>query len=373
VNQPTPSATPAAPTVFADGQPSFADRLGEANLGDWSITERLESGHADPDLSGGFFSVGYIVKNTQTGKTAFLKAFDLKRVLSQQSGMSPAEGLMRMTIAYQFERLVLQSAKRMDRVVQIFNDGEVYVEPSNPFSWVPFLILEKADRDARRHLRDIKNVTVAQRLELLHHIATGLMQLHRRKTAHQDLKPSNVLVWDKGGAKVGDLGRCSVLGGSMSPYDIMPFAGDWKYAPPEVLYNHLNPDWFARRLPIDLYLLGSIVVFLFTQFSMSSLMIERYLDEEHRPGPIWGGKWTGTFIDVLPYLESAFADAVQEFERNLPASTNARKDYRPRLVQIVRDTCNPDPAKRGTLVRQGERTHNLGRIVTMLNVLYYDA
>jgi hypothetical protein len=94
---------------------------------------------------------------------------------------------MRMTVAYQFERLVLQSAKRMDRVVQIYSDGEVWAEPSNPFSWVPYLILEKADRDARRHLRDIKNITVSQRLELLHHVATGLMQLHGGKIVHQDL------------------------------------------------------------------------------------------------------------------------------------------------------------------------------------------
>jgi hypothetical protein len=88
VNQATPSVTPAAPTVFADGQPSFADRLGEANLGDWAITGRLESADADPNLSGGFFSVGYAVKHKQNGTDAFLKAFDLKRVLSQQSGMS---------------------------------------------------------------------------------------------------------------------------------------------------------------------------------------------------------------------------------------------------------------------------------------------
>jgi eukaryotic-like serine/threonine-protein kinase len=372
VNQPAPSVF-APPTVFADGQPSFAERLNEADLGDWVITGRLEAADADPDLSGGFFSVGYAVKHKDNGTDAFLKAFDLKRVLSQQSGMGPAEGLMRMTIAFQFERLVLQSAKRMDRVVQLYADGEVWVESSNPFSWVPYLILEKADRDARRHLRDIKDITVAQRLELLHHVATGLMQLHGAQTAHQDLKPSNVLVWDKGGAKVGDLGRCSVLGGSMNPYDLAPFAGDWKYAPPEVLYNHLDPDWFARRLPIDLYLFGSIIVFLFTQVSMSSLMIERFLNEEHRPGPTWNGRWTGTFVEVLPYLENAFVDAVQEFERCLPAPKNPRKDYRPRLVQIVRDMCHPDPTKRGTLIRQGERTHNLGRIVTMLDVLYYDA
>ena len=46
----------------------------------------------------------------------------------------------------------------------------------------------------------------------MHHIATGLFQLHSAAVAHQDLKPSNVLVFDHSISKVADLGSASVKG-----------------------------------------------------------------------------------------------------------------------------------------------------------------
>lgn len=305
--------------------------------------------------------------------TAFLKAFDLQRVLSQNGHRSnPMLALTMMTSAFEFERTVLHSAKRMDRVIQILGDGDVYVEQENAFSWVPNIIFEKADADFRQHLRNTEELTVSRRLQLLHHVATGLQQLHNGKIVHQDLKPSNILVWQGTGAKIGDLGRCSLLG-SVNANDNYHFAGGLLYATPETLYNFLNPDWNERRLPIDLFLFGSLVVFMFTQESMPSLMLGTFLLEEHRPRDVWDGQWTGTFAEVLPYLEESFAKAMMEFERNLPAPRTSMRDYRPRLIQIVADMCHPDPARRGTLVKKGDRTRNLGRVVTALNALYYDA
>jgi serine/threonine protein kinase len=348
----------------------FADQLEGLTLGEWFVKERLERADPKDGLSGGYFSVGYIV--TRNGQKAFLKAFDLERVLEMNTSLSPMQGLLEMTAAFQFERSTLHTAKRMDRVIDILDDGDAYVEPGNTLSLVPYIIMEKADHDVRCHLRDVRNVSVQRRLHLLHHVAIGLMQLHNARIAHQDLKPSNILVWEKGGAKLGDLGRASIRG-APSANDLMPFAGARSYAPPEALYNHLNPDWDRRRYPIDLFLFGSVIVFLFTQTSMAGLMLETFLAEEHRPQEFWQGKWTGTFVDVLPYLENAFVDAVSEFERNLPPPSNPRKDYRTDLVQMVHDMCHPDPEKRGTLVRGGERTYALNRAVTILNRLYYDA
>src|SRR5205823_2049082 len=64
----------------------------------------------------------------------------------------------------------------------------------------------------------------------LHHIATGLYQLHSAEVAHQDLKPSNILVFEGSTSKIADLG-CASVKGVASPRDSAAFAGDRTYAP----------------------------------------------------------------------------------------------------------------------------------------------
>jgi serine/threonine protein kinase len=347
--------------------PAYAEQLQGMTLKDWYVKEMLVR---PPDLTGGYYSVQYIV--TKDGKDAFLKAFDLKRILEHDPGHTPLTGLLEMTTAFQFERNTLHTAMGMDRVIDVLDDGDVYIEPGNPFSVVPYIIMEKADADVNQHLKDVNNVTVARRLHLLHHVAIGMMQLHGGEIVHQDLKPSNIVVWEKGIAKVADLGKCSIFG-TANANDYNPFAGDLHYAPPETLYGHLDPDWKRRRYPIDLYLFGSIIVFLFTQASMSSLMLYQFLAEEHRPKLFWQGKWGGTFLEAMPYLENAFAQSVAEFEQRLPPPSNPRRDYRPALVKMVREMCHPDPEQRGTVIRPGERSHTLNRAVTILNRLEYNA
>src|SRR6266851_917241 len=52
-----------------------------------------------------------------------------------------------------------------------------------------------ADGDVRKHLSPTQSLDIVWILRCLHHIATGLHQLHSAKVAHQDLKPSNVLAF----------------------------------------------------------------------------------------------------------------------------------------------------------------------------------
>ena len=83
----------------------------------------------------------------------------------------------------------------MDRVVRALDSGSITVDPSIPFTNVPYLIFEAADADIRLHLDTSSASTIAWRLRALHHIATGLKQLHGADIAHQDIKPSNILVF----------------------------------------------------------------------------------------------------------------------------------------------------------------------------------
>ena len=123
--------------------------------------------------------------------------------------------------------------------------------------------------------------------------------------AHQDLKPSNVLVFDEA-EKIADLGRAwhNLRG---SPHDAMTCAGDMGYAPPELLYGFTSANSNERRYGADFYLLGSMVFFMFTGLRANALLFIT-LAPEHHPK-----MWKGTYQEVLPYLSHAFSLMLQEF------------------------------------------------------------
>lgn len=303
-----------------------AEQLSGLRLeGGWTVGEMLRR---PPESTGGCFSVSYHVVS-DGGAKAFLKALDFSEALHAPD---PARVLQSLTDAYNFERdLLAQCANgRMDRVVRAIADGTIRGSGLP----VQYLILELADGDVRRHLAAVGRIDVAWKLRALHHIATGLWQLHKVGIAHQDMKPSNALVCNTKETKVGDLGRAAYKG-HKAPSDNCPCAGDPAYAPPELLYNHLPSDWGQRRFGCDLYLLGSMVVFLFAGVSMTSLLLtEMHADYGWRT-------WTGTFPDVLPYVRDAFNRALQRFHDSLD------ERLRSELTQIVRQLCEPDPELRG--------------------------
>jgi eukaryotic-like serine/threonine-protein kinase len=181
----------------------------------------------------------------------------------------PARALEAMTQAYNFERDLMAKCgeKHMDRVVRAIASGTLRIEGAPAGGVVEYLlILELADYDVRAHLARLGEIELAWILRSLHHIATGLKQLHSAGIAHQDLKPSNVLIFNQDTSKVADLGRASYLGHT-APHDELSWAGDISYAPPELLYGYVHTDWRTKRFGGDLYLLGSMVVFFFTGLS----------------------------------------------------------------------------------------------------------
>jgi eukaryotic-like serine/threonine-protein kinase len=175
--------------------------------GSWTVLERIEM---PPVATGGNFSCAYRVVS-KNGTKAFLKALDYSRALSSAD---PARELERLTAAYNFERDVVAACRElgMDRVVRAITDGRVTIEGAPAGGVVEYLIFELADGDVRAHLSAIAEVETAWKLRCLHHIATGLRQLHSAGIAHQDVKPSNVMVFDKKTSKVGDLGRAARKG-----------------------------------------------------------------------------------------------------------------------------------------------------------------
>ena len=306
--------------------PGPADRpakqlLGKVLDGNWRVVEMVPRSQ---NATGGRFSQCYIVES-DTGGKAFLKALDYVEALASSDA---ALALQAMTEAYNFERNLLNRCeeRRMDRIVQGLASGSIQIGGSAN-GVVQYLILELADGDVRNYLARFNEIELAWVLRCLHHVATGLMQLHSAGMAHQDLKPSNILIFDEALSKIADLGR-AVYQGHISPHESLTYAGDPAYAPPELLYGFVPADWRQYRLGRDLYLLGSMVPFFFTGIGVTGLLMSE-LPDTHQPH-----NWTGAFQEVLPYLQDAFARVIVKLDQTEIPKTPLGKEIKAIVAEL---------------------------------------
>ncbi len=350
-------ATAAAPPSIPDPARQL---LGRTLDGGWTVVEKLEWPEA---ATGGNFSVGYFVERPD-GKRAFLKALDFSDVMRRADA---ADWLRFLTEGYIFERDMLKECERrsMSRVVRVLA-ADTLVDPVFSHA-VLYLILEPADGDIRRALDAMKHFDAAFALSAVHDAAVGLQQLHGADVAHQDVKPSNLLTFEEeAAAKLGDLGRCSRRGFS-APHDAFAVRGDPAYAPPELLYGHVDPEWSARCRACDIYLLGSLLLFVFTR-TQTTAEVFRRLPGAFIPSSMHG-PFSGDYADALPYVMNAFDEVADEFAAQLDGQREAE------LVEHFRALCHPDPAERGDSVqrRRGYNPYDVRRLISRLDVLRHDA
>ena len=321
----------------------------------WSVTKKIEKTDSQ---TGSFFSVCYLVE--KDGETCFMKAFDFTKFLSISTpGTKVVDVMSDMVTAYKYERDLSEHCKNKHVTkVSFVKVADEEMVAGYAISIVPYLIFELAEGDVRKKLDFSAELDYAWRLNSLHDIAVGLKQLHLVEVSHQDLKPSNILVFNTD-SKIGDLGRsmCRDIDG---PYNKEAFTGDFTYAPPEIMYGYFERDWLKRVFATDCYLLGSLVVFYFTGISMSALL------RKHIPDNFSWEKWNGTFEEIVPYLENGFSNALNEFSSNIE-----REDLQSELRQLVEYLCYPFPEKRGhpKNVNSSGNNYNMERFVTILDVL----
>lgn len=327
----------------------------------WFVKQKPER---DSNQSGSNFSVGYIVE--KEGQTCFMKAFDFAGFLAVaipkdgEDEINVVDVMNEMTNAFIYERDLSKHCKNkhVTKVSFVKESGQESVSGySLPF--VPYLIFDLAEGDIRKTLDFSIDLDYAWLFNSLHDVGVGLMQLHKIEVAHQDLKPSNVLVFQTE-SKLGDLGRsiCKDLDG---PYSKRIYTGDFTYAPPEIWYRFYERDWTKRVFATDCYMLGSLVVFYFSGISMSALL------RKHMPNNFGWENWSGTtHTELFHYLENSFAHALNEFEKNI-----SKEEFKKELRQLVQYLCNPFPEKRGHPKNINSRGNNysMERFVTMLDVL----
>ena len=341
--------------------PTAAHRLVGVPLADgWTAVKLVPRDPAT--ATGGHFSVGYEAIHVE-GHKGFLKALDFPKAFGSAD---PALVLQAMTSAFIFERDTLNACRdrSLDRIVTARAAGTATIA-NYAIGAVPYLVFDMAEGDVRRHLAAAARFDLAWRFKCLHHVATGLKQLHSIGIAHQDLKPSNVLTYVGGKeSRIGDLGRASRQGVA-APHDNAGIAGDMTYAPPELLYDHVDPDWATRRLGCDVYLLGSLIMFFFADVNFTHCLVSA-LDPAVHPR-----SWRGRYADVLPHVRDAFNRVLGVFESDVRRATPLSGSE---VVEMVRRLCDPDPKLRGDPNHRGTAAHySLERYISRLDNLAYKA
>ncbi len=220
----------------------------------------------------------------------------------------------------------------------MYDTGTAYLD-EYAIASVPFLVFEMAEGDIRSKIDFSNKLDIAWKLKSLHDVAVGLDQLHSIGIGHQDLKPSNVLLYENGlVSKIGDLGSslCSEI---KAPHESASgrFTGDSDYVPIEFLYRHIEPDLVKRIRATDMYLFGSLICFYFTGVNTTN-MIFRNIDRQFR----WSN-WNGSFAAVKDYLIQGYYKAIKEFKKSIPHEYLADE-----LSIILEYTCFPYPEKKRT-------------------------
>lgn len=297
----------------------------------WTLGRHLPK---EEGQTGGHFSQGYECTSA-TGQHAFCKAIDLFEARDHDNFLAALNAL---TDGVLCEQELLKTCQKMDRVVSAVAFGEIRQFRGQTLLFpIPYIIFERADGNVRHVIRASAKPTYEWILRTLHHITTGLMQLHRARIAHQDIKLSNALHFDQQRTvKIADLGR-SVRQDRAVWYDRAPWPGDNAYAPPEVVYGFLQAEFNDRRLGADMYLLGSFAVALLTGVTMNALM-RAALPTDFQPPT-----YTGTFDHVLAHVQDAFDQVMEQLASQIPDDMPVKNE----VLLFIRQWCEPDPRRRG--------------------------
>lgn len=142
----------------------------------------------------------YLARNSK-GENAFVKVLDPRA----NGSLEEAQNNLSQFI-YEKDVVEVCGVRNMHRVIRGLEYGTI--KTPEPFSFsLHYLVFEWAECDLRSQIDLDERAHLAVVLRWLHHVATGLQQLHFSDIAHQDVKPANILVMPNRTAKLGDMSR----------------------------------------------------------------------------------------------------------------------------------------------------------------------
>lgn len=307
--------------------------VGKILDGGWVVKENITKQN---DFGAMTFSESYMVENE--GQKALLKALDFSIALIDQD---PTGALITLSKSYEFEKELLElcESRRLNRIIKIIAKGNIPPLKGSIIP-VPYFILEYAEKDIKSQIDFDTRLNTAWLLRILHNVTVGLWQLHKQGVAYKNLKSENIVEFSKQLQKITELGN-SEKKGVKNPQSDFLVIDDPSYLTPEYLYGQINNEWIYKSQATDLYQLGSLIFFLFTQSNFNTWLFLGLdnLNPNYRPE-----KWGGSFEEVLPYLEFAYDWAIVQFFSAYVEIDNVTKDE---LEVILRQLCHPNPMKRG--------------------------
>lgn len=324
----------------------------------WKVLKKIDFPGESIDKPTDDLSVYYEVE--KDGCCCFMKAIDFSQYMSVRvEGQKTTELLKQMIDDFNYERdlSIHCQKKKVTKVAFVIESGEEEVE-GYLIGVVPYLIFEKADSDVRAVLAYSKKLDLAWKMKSLHDVAVGVQQLHKAGVSHQNLKPSNVLLF-KGDSKIGDLGKALCPELNDMHYDV-EFKGDFSYEPPELLYGYPMQNWERRSYLADCYVLGGLIVFYLLGVTMNGVLF-RHLPEQFHPAT-----YAIPFNAVEGYLMEAYEKAISDISMSLKDNP-----LRERIVNMIKYLCIPDPERRGhpKTIKSVDSNYNLERFISELNYL----
>lgn len=305
-----------------------ASNLVGEKLGRWKIIHKREKTIED---NSGAFSSCYEVEDDD-GNIGFLKAFNIRYAL--QAVGNTMDRLHEMTERFTYERDLHSFCRErgMNRVVAAIDHGE-YAKSSGDVP-VPYLVFEVAKGNLK-NVNILEDPDIAWKLSAFHGALVGTSQLHQERIAHQDIKPSNILIFGSMHSKICDLGSAtkSDLGFRWNqPEDMLT---DLRYAPIELLYHYYSSDWDTRRFGADLFMLGGLLSYMVSGITVLSGILSKLPQEQH-----WRLNQT-SFKEALPNIMMAYHETIREIEVEIP------EPIRNSIVEVIYQLSYPLPEERG--------------------------
>ena len=301
----------------------LASRLTGKVVGKWFVKEKRIKDAID---NSGAFSSGYTVEN-DAGDLAFMKSFNYVYAFKIAGGSADALKFMLDNYTYERDLLEFCSEHKMRRIVTAIDSGE-YMEPGELIP-VPYLVFELAQGNLPKY-QEMKHPDLFWKLKAFHGALVGLSQLHKAKIAHQDIKPSNILIFGNEVSKIADLG-CATQIGNESEWN----GGDQRYLPVELHYRYISPDWETRRFGADFFMIGGLLTYLLVGLNFLAIMMGKV------PHDLQPFKFGGSFEQAKSYLLKAYYEAIEEIEEII------HPGIKDEVVEILKEMVNPIPENRG--------------------------
>jgi len=133
-----------------------------------------------------------------------------------------------------------------------------YNEPSGPSDATPFIAMEYVEGETLKEKIERGRFSVAETIDIIRQVASGLQEAHRLKIIHRDIKPANIIIKNDGTVKILDFGVAKFLG-STKITAVDKIVGSFAYMSPE----QIRGEEVDGRT--DIWALGVVLFEMLTQ------------------------------------------------------------------------------------------------------------